>query len=145
MNDSARQDRVGIVGCRIWSPDGTIWHGGMRRIGWPLFGHIDHNRKYPTIHSPKQMDAVTFCAVLVKRRTYFDCLGFDQRFDCYSEDVDLCLTARSRGWLVMYNPNAEAIHDESSSSTPDQKQAMELESRGTFVSKWRHRFIKQPA
>jgi ADP-heptose:LPS heptosyltransferase/GT2 family glycosyltransferase len=108
---SSMTDKVGIVSHLYRYPSGEIQHGGKYReagsMGW---GHIDHRAKESRIKSLVEMENVCMASCLVRRKAFFDVEGFDQDFNFYSEDDSLCLQMRNRGWKVMYNPHACAIH-----------------------------------
>lgn len=133
-----------VVGCRLWYPNGTIQHGGTSRrssdFGW---GHLDHRQKAGTITVATEMECVTFAAVLVRREAFYEVLGFDERYDCYCEDNDFCLSVRQKGWRVIYEPRAEGIHDESQTSGPLKAQ-MAAQSEHKFREKWGWYFHKNP-
>ena len=143
MVDEMR-DHVAVVGAQLWYPDGTIQHGGTSRNRGDIgFGHIDHRSKKPSITAPTRMECVTFAAALVRRSAFFDVLGFDERYDCYSEDSDFCMKVRQAGWHVVYQPHAKGIHDESQSTSPT-KERMLLEAHRIFRSKWERHFNHNP-
>jgi GT2 family glycosyltransferase len=130
-------ERVAIVGCLLRYPDGTIQHGGQGRgVGDIGFGHIDHRQKNPTIKQTVECESVTFAAALVNRQAFYEAGGFDERYDCYSEDTDLCMKVRRAGWKVLYCPTATGIHDESQSTTSHAKERMLRESDMIFRDKW---------
>jgi GT2 family glycosyltransferase len=50
-------------------------------------------------------------ACLLVRRADLDAVGLlDERFFMYTEDVDLCVSLRRRGRLVLFVPQAEVLH-----------------------------------
>lgn len=127
---------VGVVGCLLKYPDGTIQHGGTNRgPGARDFGHIDYKAVKPSIRKPTEMEFVTFAAALVRRRAFYEIHGFDEEFFIYCEDSDLCLRMRKNGWRVMYTPHAVGIHDESQTMTA-QKGKNAADSRKIFNRKW---------
>jgi hypothetical protein len=130
----ATQPDVAVVGALLRYPDGRIQHGGMFR-GSGGYGHIDHLKTVPSITVPTECECVTFAAALVRRSAFFEVGGFDEEFDCYSEDVDLCLKLRRAGWKVVYQPKATGIHEESQ-STGAQKQKMLAASHAILRRKW---------
>lgn len=135
---------VGVVGCLLKYPDGRIQHGGTTRSGdRGGFGHIDHGRRAPSITSPREMEFVTFAAALVRRKAFFDVGAFDEDYDTYCEDSDLCLRLRKAGWKVMYTPHASGIHDESQTTGPIKAQLWQA-SAETFHRKWAPYFAANP-
>lgn len=121
---SEMNDGVAVAGCLLRYPDGTIQHGGTSR-NHNGFYHIDHRKRRPTIQQPKEMDFVTFAAALVRRSDFYKMRGFDERFDCYYEDSDLCLRLKKEGRKVMYTPYAEGVHDESQTTGPIKQSLIE--------------------
>ena len=132
---------VAVVGCLLRYPDGKIQHGGTVRLGIEQgYGHIDHGKITPSITAPVEMEFVTFAAVLVRRKAFFDVGGFDEDYDTYCEDSDLCLRLRKAGWKVIYTPHASAIHDESQTTSP-MKGELWRKSQAVFMKKWRKHFL----
>lgn len=131
-------DDVAVIGCLLRYPDGTIQHGGTRR-GGVGFGHIDVGRREASIKQPVDMEFVTFAAALVRRTAFYQVRGFDEDFDCYSEDADFCLRVRRAGWRVVYTPHDSGVHEESKSSG-DQKNTMLRKGNELFVQKWKTHF-----
>lgn len=56
------------------------------------------------------VDWVLGAAMLVSRQCHEELSGWDESFFLYSEETDLCLRARERGWLVRYEPRAVVTH-----------------------------------
>ena len=66
---------------------------------------------------PREALAVTGSALLVRAETLAEIGGWSELYSFYYEDVDLCLSARARGWTVMVVPRA--IVDHAISATSD--------------------------
>jgi len=49
-------------------------------------------------------------AALYRRDVFLDAGGFEERFFCYCEDVDLAFRLRLRGQTCIFWPDAEALH-----------------------------------
>jgi GT2 family glycosyltransferase len=130
----ATRIEVAVVGALLRYPDGKIQHGGMFR-GNGGYGHIDHMKTTPTIKVATDCEAVTFAAAMVRRSAFFQVGGFDEEYDCYSEDVDLCMKLRRAGWKVVYQPLATGIHEESQ-STSAEKNKMLAASHVIMRRKW---------
>lgn len=57
-------------------------------------------------------------AALLERAAFLEVGGFDPRFFCYFEDVDLACRLRLRGHRCLYVPGARVLHIGSASTTP---------------------------
>jgi GT2 family glycosyltransferase len=110
---------VGIVGARLIYGDGTIQHAG---VVTGVFGEAAHEGVGDPGQDPgylgrhalvRSVNAVTGACMAV-RRECFDALGgFDEGFAVAYNDIDFCLRAQSRGWAVLYAPQAAFHHFES--------------------------------
>jgi len=49
-------------------------------------------------------------AMLVRREAFETVGGFDDRYFCYFEDVDLCFRLRLAGWRILQSPDAIVAH-----------------------------------
>lgn len=49
-------------------------------------------------------------AMLIRKEIFEDMDGFDERYFCYFEDVDLCFRLRLAGWRVLQSPDAVVTH-----------------------------------
>lgn len=138
-------NNVGCVGCELRFPNGRIQHGGMMRDSNAVgFMHVDYNASLARIKNPVSMEAVTFACALLRRQALFAIRGFDEEFDTYCEDADLCIRLRQAGWGVRYTPHAKAVHEESKTTAPN-KQKLHSDSAPHFLNKWRNYFRDQPA
>jgi len=124
--DSHQQ--VGIVGCKLLNPDGTVqlscrrfptlsWDY-MRTIAYSkLFHHVKPLRRAlrPMLYGdgpdqPRRVDWVSG-ACLMSRRGVFDRVGLlDERFFMFCEEIDWCYRASEAGWQIYYLPDARVIH-----------------------------------
>jgi len=57
------------------------------------------------------VDWVSGCFMLVQRKFFEKCKGFDERYFLYFDDVDICRKARNLNLNVIYNPNLSIIHN----------------------------------
>jgi len=63
-------------------------------------------------HTPQLGEPFSACAaaMLVRRAAFEEVGGFDARYFCYFEDVDLCFRLRLAGWRVVQTPDAVVAH-----------------------------------
>jgi GT2 family glycosyltransferase len=128
---------VAVVGCKTRYPDGKLYFAGSHRpVGAMNFGHIQDHR----FTGPTEMEFVNFAAAIVRRSAFFSVGGFDERYDCYAEDADLCTRLRIAGWKIIYEPRATGIHDESQTTSP-MKLKLLTDGNALFDKRWRTYFL----
>jgi O-antigen biosynthesis protein len=114
--EHAQRPEVGIVGARLLYPNGTPQHEGVALgIGGTFAGHIDWRNYLGLSEAVRNCSAVTAAAALTRRSVFAELNGFDESFRVAYGDVDYCLRARERGYLVVYTPYAALYHHESAS------------------------------
>ncbi len=121
---------VGIVGAKLYYPDDTIQHAGIvigiGGVAGAVF--VGMPRVYSGyLHKAsiqQNLSAVTAACMIVKRSLYEKLGGLEEKkLKVAFNDVDFCLRARDKGYLVVYNPYVELYHYESKSrGTEDSKQ-----------------------
>ncbi|MCG6536761.1 MAG: glycosyltransferase family 2 protein, partial [Syntrophales bacterium LBB04] len=116
---------VGICGPKIMNSDGSIQHScrvyptlwnnlcfalGLHRLfpRSPLFGnelmsYFDHKKL-------REVDALSGCFMVVRRKAMEEVGLLDDTFFMYSEDVDWCKRFHDKGWKVVFNPVTKAMH-----------------------------------
>ena len=94
-----------------------IWATGSRILNLRGRSHDPfHNRRVREFPSPVRVDALTGCALMV-RREVFDRIGlFDENYFAYYEDVDLCRRAGLSGYDSYFFPQVTLRHAVSASS-----------------------------
>lgn len=135
-------EKTGIVGAHLRYPNGITQHGGGVRVennGWVGYKHIDYQKNAKTIKNRSELEFVCFAMAAVRRTSFYEATGFDEKYDCYHEDSDICLSIRMNGWRVFYEPNATAIHAEAQTTRKIGNQ-LASESYKIFDRKWRWYF-----
>jgi len=115
--------KVGICGCRLELPDGSVDHAARRSFPTPLsalgyFTGIDRllpSRSRLTPYREQSEESGTAGAVngafMLIRRTALEQVGlFDEGYWISVEDLDLCYRFDQSGWLVWYEATASATH-----------------------------------
>lgn len=142
---AAREDAA-IVGGLWRYPDGTIQHGGgHRHHGDVGFGHLDWKATKPSLTTVTELEFVTAACILVRREAFYQVGAFGEEFGNYSEDADLCMKVREKGWKVFFHPGATGVHDESQTTNhSNEKQAMLAAANAVFRRKWQRYFTHNP-
>ena len=110
---------TGIVGARLYYPDDTIQHAGIvvgiGGVGGSLFvGMKRSHTGYLHKESLQQnLSAVTAACMMVRRKVWEETGGLEEKLAVAFNDIDFCLKAREKGYLVVYDPYAELYHYES--------------------------------
>ena len=129
LTANCQRKDVGIVGARLYYPDDTIQHAGIvigiggvagaLFVGMPrMFTGYLHKAAIQ-----QDLSAVTAACMMVKRSVYEELNGLEEELKVAFNDVDFCLRAREKGYLVVYDPNVELYHFESKSrGTEDSKE-----------------------
>ena len=129
LTANCQRKDVGIVGARLYYPDDTIQHAGIvigiggvagaLFVGMPrMFTGYLHKAAIQ-----QDLSAVTAACMMVKRSVYEELGGLEEELKVAFNDVDFCLQAREKGYLVVYDPNVELYHFESKSrGTEDSKE-----------------------
>jgi GT2 family glycosyltransferase len=144
---AALASEVGLAAPKIYyaSDPRRIWSAGAWRDPVTLEvtgcrrGQYERVVTFPKAFSfregeeePFEVDFVTACGMLIRRRC-FEVVGlFDERFFMYYEDSDYCLRVRSAGYRVLVVPRARMWHKVAISSggidSPAERYAMGLSS-----------------
>jgi GT2 family glycosyltransferase/glycosyltransferase involved in cell wall biosynthesis/predicted SAM-dependent methyltransferase len=134
----AVQPGVGLVGAQLVDGEGAIQHGGVI-LG--LNGFADHlfqgmrpdseSLLGPTT-SYRDVLSVTAACVAVRRATFEELGGFDERFELCGSDVALGLDAVLAGYRNLCTPFAGVRHFESATRGTD------IPDRDFFASYWRY-------
>jgi GT2 family glycosyltransferase len=117
---------IGMVGCRILNPDGTLqkacrrsfpspWNAITRALGlsalFPksrLFGH--YNLTYLDEWKATEVEALSGSFFCIASDLYRELGGFDEDFFLYGEDLDLCYRVLKAGRQNWYTPDATLVH-----------------------------------
>ena len=115
----SQRTEVGVVGGKLFYPNGAIQHAGII-LG--IGGYAGHSHKgrpssddgyYHRASLIQNVSAVTGALMMFDRHVFETVGGFDTSFATACNDVDYCLRARESGYLNVYTPNAQAYHLES--------------------------------
>lgn len=117
---------VGIVGPKVLNADGTIQNQCRRGFPTPwaslsyflglskIFPHSSLFARYLLTYLDEneiaEVDAVSGCCMLVRRKIIEQTGLIDTVYHSYGEDLDFCAEAKKAGWQVFFNPDTTIIH-----------------------------------
>ncbi|HWF55803.1 MAG TPA: glycosyltransferase [Solirubrobacteraceae bacterium] len=136
---AGEDDLIGIVGAKLLYPDGRIQFGGtVRNLGAPEW--FDHRFRFkPASWGPANIPGPVLAvngACMYLKRVVLDALdGFDEGYPMAYEDVDFCLRAWEADFKVVYWPDAELIHLESTTRGTEVGER-ERASQQRFWGRW---------
>ena len=111
---------VGVVGCRLVYPEGTIQHVGVVFVA----GHPEHVRRrkagdeggyFFSSCAPRNYMAVTGACMMTPRNVFIDAGGYDEEFPFDYNDVSYCLTLYKKGLRTVCDNGIALMHLESAS------------------------------
>jgi glycosyltransferase involved in cell wall biosynthesis len=148
------QDGVGVVGARLWYPDGTLQHGGvivgLGGVAGHAFPHIPrgHPGYFNRAMLQQNCSAVTGACMAVRKSVFAELGGFDEvNLAINFNDVDFCLRLRGTGRRNVWTPYANLIHHESASrghhATPEE-QAQFLREAAFMQRQWGRDLLRDP-
>ena len=113
------RSEVGAAGGKLYYPDGRIQSAGIvvgiGGVAGSLFTGMSGSFS-GYLHKAsllQDLSAVTAAMMIVKKEVYDSVGGFTEELAVAFNDVDLCLKMREAGYLIVYDPYAEATHHES--------------------------------
>ena len=149
--EHAQRPEIGVAGCKLLYPDGTIQHAGVIIGLGGAAGHVlvgeDRNGPgyFNYVNLLSNYSALTAACFLVKTKVFDEVGGFDENFKTEYNDVDFCLKVREAGYNNIYVPNVELYHYESATrGHPHKTQEayrMHVREVNLFRKRW-HRYLE---
>lgn len=146
LEAAARWPRAGALGPLIRDPDGSIYpsarhqpsiiRGGMHAVVSPFWmanpwtSAYRQDRMEP---SEREVGWLSGSCLLLRRAAFDDVHGFDPRYFMYMEDVDLGDRLGRAGWLNVYVPAAEILHDKGHATGRDPGRNLAAHHRSTYT------------
>jgi GT2 family glycosyltransferase len=131
---------VGIAGCRLARPEGTLLHAGAYMpldtfMGQQIGGGEKDVNQY---NEDRTVEIVVFACVYLKREV-LDKVGLlDEDYFCYFEDSDYCLRAAALGYRTICCGAVTVVHHQNVSAAVNGVNlgAYFQSARRVFLSKW---------
>lgn len=120
-----KHPEAAVFGCRILNPDRTLQRTcfmfpsiiNLLLSSTYLYKLFPRNRFFGRERMTwwdrqdmKEVDVVTGCFMLVRRKAIEQVGMMDEQFFMYGEETDWCYQFHKAGWKVMFTPEAEIIH-----------------------------------
>ena len=153
MVSHAARPEVGVVGARLWYPDGRMQHGGviLGVGGVATHAHSGIRKEhgyFARAHLTQNFSAVTGACMLLRKEVYLELGGLDEvNLAVAFNDVDFCLRLRQAGLSTVWTPHAELVHHESASRGLEDtrsKQRRFLAEVDFMQTKWGHILTADP-
>ena len=129
----AQRPDVGVVGAKLFYPDGTIQHGGVTLGIRAVAGHAFHGAPGDSpgymnrLITTQNLSAVTAACMMAPAEVFRQVNGFDENYKVAFNDTDLCMRIREKGYLIVFNPKVQLYHYESKSRGNDEQSQEKLE------------------
>jgi len=107
-----KKRRVGVAGCKLLFDDNRIQSSG--HVEYPNFYWGDRGFKEEDIGQYENIEEVfSVCgAAIIFRKTCLKEVGFfDEDFNLYLEDLDICFRCARINWKILYIPKSIAYHN----------------------------------
>jgi GT2 family glycosyltransferase len=120
-----RHPEAGGFGCRVLNPDGsyqssgrpfpTIWRGWLGALHLGILGHFSSalvSDEYVSWKgdTERTIDWHSGCCLMVRANLLKKIGGFDEQFQYYYEDVDLCHRVWDTGCSILFTPEVTITH-----------------------------------
>ena len=126
LNYIKSHENIGILGCKVLLPDGSLDKACRRsfptvsvsfyrmmglsklfpnsqRFNQYNLSYLDENGTYP-------LDCVVGAFMLIRGNLFRQCGGLDETYFMYGEDIDICYQIKELGYDVYYYGKFEIIH-----------------------------------
>lgn len=149
----AQRPEVGVVGAKLFNPDGLVVHAGLilglqGPAGSPFFGDPLNAAGYMhRLQVVQDMSAVGANCLMV-RKALFDSVGGlqAQDFALTLNEVDLCLRVRQSGYLVVWTPYAQlALGTAPATEVDEAGLALRTLEQQNFYRHWLPIIARDPA
>lgn len=115
---------VGICGGTLLNPDGSLQHsfGSVPSLKLELVEmfslHRFYRKSYPpalgvipyNIEKAIEVDMIVGADLMIRASLAREVGLYDEAFNAYFEDADMCFRVKKKGWSVVYLPEPKIIH-----------------------------------
>ena len=111
---------IGMAGPQLLNPDGSpqTSYEAAPTLASETLNRSLLKRLFPSrfpgktrrLTEPEPVEALIGAVMMIRRAVLEEVGGFDQDYFFFLEETDLAVRMRSRGWKVMHEPRAVAVH-----------------------------------
>ncbi|MDX9673485.1 MULTISPECIES: glycosyltransferase [unclassified Pseudomonas] len=149
----AQRPEVGVVGAKLFNPDGCVLHAGLilglqGAVGLPFYGQSLQSDGYMfRLQAAHDLSAVGGDCLMVRKVVYESVAGLDeQALKQTLNVVDLCLRIGQEGYLVVWTPYALlALGARPGALATVEEEQLQLQEQETFYKRWLPRIARDPA
>ena len=136
---------VGVVGCRLLYPKGTIQHAGIVFVQ----GHPEHVRRrrrgdeagyFFSSCAPRNFMAVTGACMMTPLQMFLDIGGYNEDFPINYNDVAYCLSLGTKGLRTVCDNGVALTHLESAS----REKSIATSETAVFEQLWSEEVVTDP-
>lgn len=134
---------IGVVGCRLVKPDGSLLHAGtylpLDTFWGQQIGALEKNVNQ--FNRDRDVEGVVFACVYIKRKILDEIGLLDEDYFSYFEDTDYCFRVLEKGYRVVCCGSVTVLHHEHGSCTANQvkQEDMFLRAQKIFRNKWKNK------
>ncbi len=149
----AQRPEVGVVGAKLFNPDGCVLHAGLilglqGPAGLPFYGQPLQSDGYMfRLQVAHDLSAVGGDCLLIRKAVFEAAGGLDEQ-DLTQElnAIDLCLRVGQQGYLVVWNPHALlALGAQPVVAATPQELQQHADEQETFYQRWLPLVARDPA
>ncbi len=112
-----------------------IFPNSLLFSNWKM-NYFDHNEE-------RMVEQPMAAALMVKKKVLNEISNFDERFEMFFNDVDLCRKIYEKGYLIGFYPDAKIIHLKGVSIYKDRENMIRIWNRDclSYFKKYHHNFF----
>ncbi|WP_248799526.1 glycosyltransferase [Pseudomonas sp. MWU13-2105] len=153
MLSHGQRPEVGVVGAKLFSPEGRVLHAGLilglrGPAGMPFYGESMQAGGYMyRLQVAHDLSAVGADCLLIRKALFERLDGLDEaHFTQALNEVDLCLRVGQSGHLVVWTPYAQlAMGAQPVVTLEPEQQALRTQEEETFYKRWLPIVARDPA
>ncbi len=135
IKSGEEDEKIGILGCKIIYPDGSLQNLGGYLRKWKIELENDENKKRVF-----EVDHIMGAFLMIKKEVIKDIGILDEEFSPYLlEDTDYCLRAKKKGWKIVSVPEVKTIHKKGKSiDSQENKKSLLVRFKNDIIFSKKH-------